>query len=113
MYIFAIPRTSSNTIGAMRVIASLTSKTTQSDFARVFGISPTRKDLLSVSDPTNQYESVFNRSAIIAKGVLDPNTSGMRAIIKELIDTIVSGQYEISEAIERADAKIIQLIQNE
>jgi len=37
---------------------------------------------------------------------LEPDSSSSSVIIKELIDTVVSGQYEITQALTRATQKL-------
>lgn len=112
MYVLAIPRTSSDTTGAMNMMNVLISTEAQTDFAKALGISSVRKDLLSISDVTNLYENVFNRSAIISQGVLEPESSKTSDIIKQIIDSVVSGQLEISEALNDANTKITTLLSN-
>jgi maltose-binding protein MalE len=105
-----IPRSAPNLKGATAAIAGFTSKTSQAAFAKKLGIAPVRKDLLSTSDVASPYEAIFNRSAIMAQGILEPDSNKTNDIIKELIDTIVSGQYEVSEAISNANEKISLLL---
>ncbi len=113
MHTLAVPLSSPNLTGAVNVIGSLTSPGAQMVFANQFRIPSVLKELLATSNVSNRYESVFNRSAIMAQGILEPNIAGTDALVKELIDTIVSGQYEISEAIERANEKLVLLLANE
>lgn len=108
-----IPRDARNLRGATATVGLLTSKSAQTIFAREFGVASVRKDSLSVSDAANPYEAVFNKSAVMAQGILEPDASKTSAIIKELIDSIVSGQYEVSSAVEKADEKISLLLNNE
>lgn len=110
MYVLAIPRTSSNSSGAISVIGALTSKKAQAVFAKELEISSVRKDILATADAANPYESIFNRSAVMAQGILEPEPVQTSAILKELVDTVVSGQYEISDAIERAQDKLSLLL---
>jgi ABC-type glycerol-3-phosphate transport system substrate-binding protein len=104
--IFTIPKTSKNVNGAVNMIAKLTSSKAQSQFASMVGVAPVRRDLLNASNSASSFEAVFNRSAVIAQGILEPDSRQMSSILKELIDTVVSGQYEISDAISRAQSKI-------
>lgn len=113
MYTLTIPRTTTNLNGAINIISSLTSIDVQTKFAKKLGIAPVRKDLLTTADTSNIYESVFNRSAIIAQGILEPDSQGTSAIIKELVETVVSGQFEISDAITKANEKLSLLLKNE
>ncbi len=110
MYTFVIPKTTLNIEGSMRTIAKLTTKDFQTAYANALGVAPVRRDLLAVSDPTNPYQQIIHKSAIMAQGILEPDESKTSAIIKELVDTLVSGQYEVSEAIRRADEKIKLLL---
>jgi ABC-type glycerol-3-phosphate transport system substrate-binding protein len=106
MMTLAIPKTSRNASGAIAMVAKLTSRDTQAAFSSALGIPSVRRDLLSSYDPTSTFQSVFNRSAVIAQGVLEPDARQTDGIIRELIDTVVSGQYEISEAVSRAHEKL-------
>lgn len=113
MHTLMIPRGAKNLNGAIATMTTLTSPEVQKAFAKKFSVATVRKDTLSTSDSTSPYEAVFNRSAIMAQGILEPDSKKINDIIKELIDTVVSGQYEVSEAITRADQKISLLLQNE
>ncbi len=106
MSLFTIPKTSKNANGALNMILALTSKDAQQLFSQRLGIPSVRDDLLATASVTNSFETIFNRSAIISRGILEPDVKQSNAIIKELIDTIVSGQYEVSVAVERAQEKL-------
>ncbi len=113
MDILVIPKTAKNVIGAMSMIGTLTSQNVQKEFAKSMGISSIRRDVLATTDVSNPYESVFNKSAIISQGILEPDSNKTNVIIKELIETIVSGQYEVTDAIARAHEKILILLSDE
>jgi ABC-type glycerol-3-phosphate transport system substrate-binding protein len=106
MKTLVIPKTSQNMSGAITMIAKLTSRGSQEKFSAALGIPSVRRDLLSSYDAASTFESVFNRSAVIAQGILEPDARQTDGIIRELIDTVVSGQYEISAAINRAHEKL-------
>lgn len=113
MQILAIPRTANNLKGATATIAGLTSREVNTIFAKELGVASVRKDVLANPDSENPYQSIFNRSAIMSQGILEPDSVKTSVILKELIDSVVSGQYEVSEAITRADEKIKLLLSNE
>lgn len=113
MQIFMIPKATRNVTGAINAVAQLTSRNAQAAFSTALGVAPVRDDLLGTSDAKNSYQSIFNRSAIMSQGILEPNDAQTSAIIKELVDTVVSGQYEISDAIGRAQEKLITITDNE
>ena len=106
MMVLTIPKASRNTSGAIAMVAKLTSRNTQAAYSSALGIPSVRRDLLSSYDPTSTFASVFNRSAVIAQGVLEPDMQQTDGIIRELIDTVVSGQFEISAAVNRAHEKL-------
>lgn len=113
MSVLAIPRTTKNIKGAVFMIGALTSKDAQSAFAKSLNKVTVRKDLLANPDVSDSYESIFNKAAIMSQGILEPDSSKTGGILKELIDTVVSGQYEVSEAVLRAHEKLSLLISNE
>lgn len=106
MKTLVIPKSSKNVPGAISMVAKLTSLSSQQKFSSVLGIPSVRRDLLSTYDATSPYQSVFNRSAVIAQGMLEPDPRQTDGIVRELIDTVISGQYEISAAINRAHEKL-------
>jgi ABC-type glycerol-3-phosphate transport system substrate-binding protein len=113
MYVLMVPRTSSNVADAVRMMYTLTASEAQTAFAKELHIASVRKDLLAKADTASATQSIINRSAIIAQGVLEPEADAVTIILKEMVDTIVSGQYEISQAITRADEKLTLLLAHE
>ncbi len=105
MKTLVIPKSSKNVSGAISMIAKLTSLNSQQKFSSVLGIPSVRRDLLSTYDSTSPFQSVFNRSAVIAQGMLEPDARQTDGIVRELVDTVISGQYEISTAVNRAHEK--------
>lgn len=110
MNILTIPRTSKNTSGAIEVITTLTSPQVQQIIAKEFARASVRRDVLSVVDPANPYQEIINRSAIMSNAVLEPDKKRMDDILKELIEGIVSGQFEINQAINRAHERITLIL---
>ncbi len=106
MKTLVIPKSSKNVPGAISMIAKLTSLSSQQKFSSVLGIPSVRRDLLSTYDSTSPFQSVFNRSAVIAQGMLEPDARQTDGIVRELVDTVISGQYEISAAVNRAHEKL-------
>lgn len=110
MSVMSIPRTSKNVSGAMYVIKQLTSPEIQPIITKELDNASVRRDILSQDDVSNPYQSIINRSAIMSQGVLEPDNRRMDDIIKEVIETVVSGQYEISQAVNRAHERIMLLL---
>ena len=110
MSILTIPRTSKNVSGAIEVITTLTSPQVQQIIATQFNRASVRRDVLSVLDPSNPYQEIINRSAIMSSAVLEPDKKRMNDIIKELIEGIVSGQFQINQAINRAHERLSLIV---
>lgn len=110
MMTFMVPKAARNASASVGMVAKLTSRDAQLAFSRAFGVASVRRDLLSSYDSTSTFESVFNRSAVIAQGVLEPDRAQTTGILKELVDTVVSGQYEVSTAINRAHEKLRTIV---
>jgi ABC-type glycerol-3-phosphate transport system substrate-binding protein len=110
MSVLSIPRTSKNVSGATYVISQFTSPQIQSIITKELAHASVRRDLLSQDDVSSPYQSIINRSAIMSQGVLEPDSRRMDDIIKDLIGTVVSGQYEISQAVNRAHEQISLLL---
>ncbi len=106
MQLFMIPRATRNVSGAITMAAKLTSRPSQQAYSTALQVASVRRDMLATTEVSSPYQSIINRSAIIARGVLEPDSRQSSAIIKELIETVVSGQYEISVAITRAQEKL-------
>ena len=113
MQIFTIPKNAPNINGAIATIGIMNRPEVQNEIVKAIGGASSRTDVLENPDVADPYQVIFNDSALIAQGILEPDEQAMNGIIKELVDTIVSGQYEISEAIDNAHKKISLLINNE
>ena len=110
MSIFAIPRTSKNVSGALEVVSIFTSAPTQQILAGQFNRASIRRDVLASADPSSPYQEVINRSAIMSQGVLEPDQNKMNEIVREIIEGVVSGQFEINQAISRAHERITLIL---
>ncbi len=113
MQIFTIPKNAPNLNGAIATIGIMTRAEVQDELVKLIGGTSARTDVLENPDVADPYQVIFNDSSIIAQGILEPDAQAIDGIIKELVDTIVSGQYEISKAIENADEKMSLLLNNE
>ena len=86
---------------------------TGTDFIRLFTdenqLPPVRRDLLEAK-PDRASSEVFNNSALISRGWLDPNPQETDTIFRNMIENIVSGQRRLSEAVSRADSELQELL---
>ncbi len=94
----AISRVSQNQNGALAVALKLTDQTAISTLAGLTPLPPVRRDV-SVDTSNNAAAAVFNQSALIAHGWLDPNPTATDDAFKNMIESIVSGKNVPSGAV--------------
>jgi len=105
----AILKTSKNISASLSVVNELTSNASQSVWMGISLLPSTRRDLLGKSG-LPAYMSVFNDSAIMAHGWLDPDSSITDKIFKEMIESVTSGKARVSEAVNRASLGLQEII---
>lgn len=97
----AIPNTAENqarSAGLLSVASLLITPEFQAAFADAFATPPARRDALGTA-PTDPASAVFYRSALIARGWLDPNPKATSGIFKSMVESVTSGQYTVRQAI--------------
>ncbi|MEN9613748.1 MAG: hypothetical protein RLZZ347_55 [Candidatus Parcubacteria bacterium] len=105
MYALALVRGSANPNGTIANFLSLASASVGSVVSETLHLPPVRRDLLSVQ-PTDPYKAVFNNSALVAKGWLDPSRSTSDQIFKDLVESVSSGRLSLPEAISEANNQL-------
>lgn len=95
---FAISRTSANQNGAFTVAEKLTSQAAISALAGLSTLPPVRRDV-SVDTSKNAAAAVFNQSALIARGWLDPDATATDKAFGDMIQSVVSGKDVPSTAV--------------
>jgi len=104
-YAFAIPKISQNTGSAFAVAGVIANGQYTSAFIDSIGISPVRKDLLSVTS-LDSYKKIFNNSSIVARGWIMPNPRVVDQIFAEMVSAVTSGRLAPERAVTEANAKI-------
>lgn len=97
----AIPRTASNPTGALSIAEKITSQTGITAAEQAFNLPPVRLDVPQDTS-NNAVNAVFNQSALIARGWLDPNPAQTDAIFKTMIEDVISNKSLPSEAVQEA-----------
>jgi ABC-type glycerol-3-phosphate transport system substrate-binding protein len=110
IYGLAIMRNSTNPAGAYTVLSALTSAQAYSFWADIFRIPSVRRDILN-SPSDNAVMTVFNQSAIIAKGWLDPSERETDLIFQEMVEAYTTGREGIESTIGSASDRIDNLLQ--
>ena len=111
MYAFAVLLGSQNTNSAFTAGSILSSAPVLKGIAESARLSPARRDLLTegTTDPTL---TIFNRSALIARGWLDPNPAGSNQIFKDAIEGMLSGQSKDTDAANYMSGSLKNLLSN-
>lgn len=107
-YGFAIPLASKNPEGALTIAYLLASVKPSSLLSQALGIPSARRDVLSQRAEGN--DELFNKQAIVSRAWTDPDPQRTDIIFRDMIESITSGQAKLSEAIQRAESSMAQLI---
>lgn len=109
IYGVSLVRGSKNLPAAAQVAVLLSDKAFSQALSESIGLAPARKDLL-VSFPKDPVRSIFNQSAIFARGWLDPNPFESTKIFQKLIEDSQAGILQPAEAISRAQKELELLV---
>lgn len=112
LYFVGITRNTKDINSAYGTMLKLTNFVTQEKLSKVSGLPSVRRDLIASSNPDNSFGVVFNKSALFARGVLEPNANSTNSIISNMIGSIVSGELQVPDAISKAESQIIQTLRN-
>lgn len=80
-----------------------------SKFAKALNIPPARRDLLAVKG-TDAYSPVFYSSALFAKSWPDPSPKDTSNIFSGMINSVLSNNMTVGDAIKDADSKMSLLL---
>lgn len=98
VYAFAVPRTSANMEGAVRVAQSLSDAKSVGAFARKLGMAPASRAALTPAKD-DLYEPVFYPEALIARGWLSPAPSDVDTIFATMVRNVASGRESVNNAV--------------
>lgn len=104
-----ISKNAKNIANAYSAIKVLTSKDAQEILAKISDLPPVRRDLLSLPQDDSVTET-FNKSALISKAFLDPDPAQTSEIISEMIESFTSSRSRLTEAVDRAGQRMLNLI---
>lgn len=105
----AILKSSKSVAGAFTAISYLTNNLGIKSWAQLTQLPPVRRDLLAASTG-DSVTSVLYSSALWSRGWLDPQRTKTATIFKNLVETITSGKAQTSEAVQRADQELNNLL---
>jgi len=107
----AIMRTSTDIAGTYTVLTSLTSAEAYPFWSEIFNLPSARRDVLSRKE-NNAIKTVFNQSAIMSKGWLDPNSTKTSTIFQEMVESYTTGRESIDGAVNTASDQLDSILGN-
>ena len=108
---FAIMKNSNNVPGTYTVISSLASAAAVPFWKDIFNLPSARRDILGQPE-TSAVKTIFNRSAIMSSGWLDPNYAASSNIFKEMVESYTTSRESISAAVVTAGGRLSNLLNN-
>lgn len=108
VYALATTRTSRNPGGAIKIAATLAGTGMSTSLSFALGIPSARRDVLSI--PVQGDDELFNKQVILGRSWIDPDPEKTNDIFRAMIEGVTSGSARLTEAIQRADQEMAQLI---
>lgn len=112
MYSISITKGVDDINSSFETILMLISKESQEKLYSLTGLPSVRRDMLSFDNKSNSFDPVFKKSALFSYAVLEPNSRNSDSIIREMVKSILSGQYSVEEALSRADGLFAKDLEN-
>lgn len=104
----AVLKASKNSGTAFRALLALTNREAAEPFANLISKAPALRASLEKA-PADPFASIFYTSTPMSKAWLDPDPRATDFIFKTMVDDITSGRARESDALTRANQKLIQL----
>jgi ABC-type glycerol-3-phosphate transport system substrate-binding protein len=104
-YGFAIPRASQNVAGAYAVAQAFVRPEVSSALNDSLGLAPVSRTTIAAGT-ADEFKSVIFRTALIARGWLDPNPVETKQIIEGIIEDVTSARKSISASVKDGEQKI-------
>jgi len=104
-YALAIPRAADNPQGAYNTAQVLATPEIANTITERLGLAPVSRSTLSAGT-TNAVRDVLFRSALIARGWLDPAPVQSENVFKQMVEDVTSGRSRVSEAVDDATGRL-------
>ena len=95
-------------VGAQIIESLLTATDMSAQLSTGLGIPSARRDVLSGKAQSDI--ALFNKLAIISRSWVDPDPVKTAKIFRDMIENTTSGAVLLSEAVQRADQEMQQLL---
>lgn len=108
-YSLALLRSSDNPEGAYQALFTLGQSAVAGVIAEQLGFAPVHRASLAAQAPS-AFQETINRSALIARGWLDPDPDASQNIFGVMIEDVTSGRQDVGPAVTDAVARLNQLL---
>lgn len=109
MYALALVKQSKQIAGAFVALNGLTETVALRELEKVTNLPPVRRDLLA-DKPLDAFRVIFYNSALISRSWVDPDSVESEKIFRDMIEMITSGRGRVSDALDRADVELKDLL---
>lgn len=110
MYAIATLKGAKNQAGALYAMGLLSDKVFSDALAKTMGVASARRDILSVRS-TDPYQDVYNRSALISAGWLDPDPAKTEQAFRFAVTDVLSGRRSPEDSINVLGGRVADLLQ--
>ncbi len=110
VYALAIPKTTKNFQAAYAVVGQFTNGTFALPVSMISGLSPVRRDLLAVKDPTAKYRDLYYRAALQSRSWVDPNSEETNKIFSSMIENVLSGLQDYAGSVGNTSKELKTLL---
>jgi multiple sugar transport system substrate-binding protein len=101
IYGLSVVKSSANANAVFQIASILTRQTSISTLSGMMYLPPVRLDLISAGS-TDPYISIFDQTILVAQTWMDADPTKSRDIMANMVQSYVSGQKSISQAIQNA-----------
>ena len=105
MYGFSLVKASPNPTAAYTILQNFLTPDAIASWNSMTSLPSVRRDLIA-QGTTDPYITLFNSSALISKGWLDPNPTNTTTIFKTMIESIASGAATPATALQSANDQL-------
>ncbi len=109
LYGIGIISNSQNTGGAFNVIIELTNSNTMSMIQSINQLPPVRRDIIALGSD-DAFQSVFYKAALRSRAWFDPDYDLTYAILRDMVESVVSGKSSITGSTKEADERLDELL---
>jgi len=109
MQALAISKGCQNIAGAFNVVTNLIKNESLAYLSSLTNLPPVSRGLLMLGS-VNPYQDIFYKSALSAKGFLDPDEEETNLIFQDMVESVVSGRRKLDQAVSWANSELEELI---